>query len=47
MYAAEGLGGFYRGLGLKLCRAVPMSAMGFVVYEEAIRALARVRGEGA
>ena len=47
VYAAEGLGGFYRGLGLKLCRAVPMSAMGFVVYEEAIRALARVRGESA
>jgi len=25
---------FYRGIGLKLMRAVPMNALGFFVYEE-------------
>ena len=43
LYAEGGIGAFYRGLGLKLCRAVPMSAVGFLVYEEAIRGLQRLR----
>jgi Mitochondrial carrier protein len=39
MYAAEGAGVFYRGLSLKLARAVPMSVVGFFVYEEVAAAL--------
>ena len=43
IYAESGMGGFYRGLGLKLCRAVPMNAIGFLVYEETMRLLQRMR----
>lgn len=43
LYAEGGVGAFYRGLSLKLARAVPMSAVGFLVYEETMRALQRVR----
>jgi Mitochondrial carrier protein len=39
MYAAEGAGIFWRGLSLKLARAVPMSVVGFFVYEEVAAAL--------
>jgi len=41
--AEGGVGAFYAGLGLKLCRAVPMSAVGFLVYEEVMRVLKRTR----
>ncbi|CAM9360318.1 unnamed protein product [Discosporangium mesarthrocarpum] len=37
MYQAEGGGVFWRGLGLKLMRAVPMSMIGFFAYETAAR----------
>ncbi|KAG5189236.1 carnitine/acylcarnitine translocase, partial [Tribonema minus] len=43
MHAAEGVRVFWRGLGLKLARAIPMSAIGFFAYEEVaayLRALA-------
>lgn len=42
LYAESGLSGFYRGLGLKLLRAIPMSAVGFLVYEEVMRALKKI-----
>jgi hypothetical protein len=34
----------YHGFGLKMCRAVPMSAIGFLVYEHVFAALRRMRG---
>ena len=34
----------YNGLGLKLLRAVPMSAVGFFAYEHCMALLARTRG---
>ncbi|CAN0432055.1 unnamed protein product, partial [Hapterophycus canaliculatus] len=39
MAGAEGMGVFYRGLGLKLARAVPMSMVGFFAYEVAAKQL--------
>ncbi|CAM9337116.1 unnamed protein product, partial [Phaeothamnion confervicola] len=33
MQAREGVAVFYRGLGLKLARAIPQSAVGFYLYE--------------
>lgn len=39
MAGAEGMGVFYRGLGLKLARAVPMSMIGFFAYEVAAKQL--------
>ncbi|KAL4896519.1 mitochondrial carrier domain-containing protein [Aspergillus ambiguus] len=38
-YAAEGLGGFWKGLGPTLLRAMPVSAGTFVVVELAMKAL--------
>ncbi len=43
VYAEGGLPAFYRGLGLKLLRAVPMSAVNFLAYEEAMAAILRLR----
>jgi hypothetical protein len=37
VYAEGGVPALYRGLGLKLARAVPQSAVGFLAYEEAIK----------
>ena len=42
-FAPHSIRRFYRGLGLKLCRAVPMNAIGFLVYEETMRLLQRMR----
>lgn len=39
MFRQDGVRVFYRGLGLKLARAVPMSMIGFFAYEEAAREL--------
>ena len=39
LYAEGGFMAFYRGLSLKLCRAVPMSTINFLAYEEAFRLL--------
>lgn len=39
MFRHDGVRVFYRGLGLKLARAVPMSMIGFFAYEEAAREL--------
>lgn len=39
LYSEGGVLAFYRGLTLKLLRAVPMNAVGFLVYEETARAL--------
>jgi len=44
LHAEGGIGAFYRGLVLKLCRAIPMSAIGFMTYEYGIRELGRLRG---
>jgi len=44
VYAEGGLGAFYNGLTLKLLRAVPMSAVGFFVYEHTMTLLAK-RGQ--
>ena len=40
LYLEGGVAAFYRGFGLKLCRAIPMNAIGFLVYEECMKALA-------
>lgn len=37
MARVDGMGVFYRGIGLKLARAVPMSMIGFFTYEAAAR----------
>lgn len=37
MARVEGRGVFYRGFGLKLARAVPMSMIGFFAYEVAAK----------
>lgn len=37
MARLEGRGVFYRGFGLKLARAVPMSMIGFFAYEVAAK----------
>lgn len=37
MAAVDGAGVFYKGVGLKLARAVPMSMIGFFAYEVAAR----------
>jgi len=34
----------YNGFGLKMCRAVPMSAIGFLVYEHSFVWLRSMRG---
>ena len=47
VHAEGGLPAFYQGLTLKLLRAVPMSAVGFFVYEWTMQALARRRGGGS
>lgn len=39
-----GIVGMYNGFGLKMCRAVPMSAIGFLVYERVFATLRRIRG---
>lgn len=39
-----GLAAMYRGFGLKMCRSVPMSAIGFLVYEHTYSCLRRTRG---
>jgi len=39
-----GLAAMYNGFGLKMCRAVPMSAIGFLVYEHVFTALRKFRG---
>ena len=44
VYAEGGVGAFYSGLGLKLLRAVPQSAISFFAYEECMRILARLHG---
>lgn len=44
VYAEGGIMAFYRGLSLKLCRAVPMSAINFLVYEEAFKVLTARHG---
>ena len=41
VYAEGGVPAFYSGLGLKLLRAVPQSAIGFFAYEECMRLLAK------
>ena len=41
VHAEGGLRAFYSGLGLKLLRAVPMSAIGFFAYERTMAILAR------
>lgn len=41
VYAEGGVGAFYSGLGLKLLRAVPMSAVGFFAYEHTMALLAK------
>ena len=46
VHAEGGYRAFYNGLTLKLLRAVPMSAVGFFVYEHTMAALAR-RGWGS
>jgi solute carrier family 25 carnitine/acylcarnitine transporter 20/29 len=42
LYYAGGMRIFYRGLNLKLVRAVPMSMVSFFVYEEVSRALKKL-----
>lgn len=37
MAAVDGAGVFYKGFGLKLARAVPMSMIGFFAYEVAAK----------
>lgn len=37
MASVDGLGVFYKGFGLKLARAVPMSMIGFFAYEVAAK----------
>ena len=39
-----GLCGFYAGFALKLARAVPMSVIGFFVYERVYAEMRRLRG---
>ncbi|CAM9509363.1 unnamed protein product [Ectocarpus sp. 12 AP-2014] len=39
MASVDGMGVFYRGFGLKLARAVPMSMIGFFAYEVAAKRL--------
>ncbi|CBJ32651.1 carnitine/acylcarnitine translocase [Ectocarpus siliculosus] len=39
MASVDGMGVFYRGFGLKLARAVPMSMIGFFAYEVAAKQL--------
>ena len=41
VWAEGGLAACYSGLGLKLLRAVPMSAVGFFAYEHTMALLAR------
>ena len=41
VYAEGGIAAFYSGLGLKLLRAVPMSAVGFFAYEHTMVLLAK------
>ena len=41
--AEGGLLAFYHGLGLKLLRAIPMSAVGFLAYERTMQLLAKRR----
>ncbi len=41
---ANGIGGLYRGFGLKLVRAVPASMVGFLTYET-VAGFIRNRGE--
>ena len=38
------MGAMYNGFRLKMCRAVPMSAIGFLVYEHSFAQLRRMRG---
>lgn len=47
LHAEGGLVAFYRGFGLKLCRAVPMSMIGFLAYERALEVLQRLREQRA
>lgn len=44
MLRQDGARVFYRGFGLKLARAVPMSMIGFFAYEEAARELRVILG---
>ena len=46
LHAQSGLAGFYHGLTLKLARAIPMSVIGFFVYEIVYAKLGRLRGRG-
>lgn len=46
LHAEAGIAGFYKGLTLKLLRAVPMSVIGFFVYEVVYRKLGRLRVQG-
>lgn len=39
MGSVDGMGVFYRGFGLKLARAVPMSMIGFFAYEVSAKQL--------
>jgi len=43
VYAEGGIAALYNGLTLKLLRAIPQSAVGFLAYEEAMRQLAQRR----
>lgn len=45
IYAEGGVQAFYRGFALKLCRAIPMSAIGFLVYEETMCMLRRLHAK--
>lgn len=47
VHAEGGIAAFYEGLGLKLLRAVPMSAVGFFVYEWSMKMLARRHDRGS
>jgi|EP00900_Chrysochromulina_parva_P012952 solute carrier family 25 carnitine/acylcarnitine transporter 20/29 len=45
IHAEGGLRAFYNGLGLKLLRAVPMSAVGFFAYEYAMGVLGKLQAK--
>lgn len=43
IHSEGGFRAFYSGLGLKLLRAVPMSAVGFFAYEYTMKTIASAR----
>eukprot|EP00315_Gephyrocapsa_oceanica_P001404 CAMPEP_0185330564 /NCGR_PEP_ID=MMETSP1363-20130426/77527_1 /TAXON_ID=38817 /ORGANISM="Gephyrocapsa oceanica, Strain RCC1303" /LENGTH=309 /DNA_ID=CAMNT_0027929421 /DNA_START=42 /DNA_END=971 /DNA_ORIENTATION=- len=44
LWREGGVAAMYSGFGLKMCRAVPMSAIGFLVYEHVYATCRRLRG---